>query len=139
MNPRLSVLFSLLILCGCAGTPQPLPSQLSLPESSSEAILDASVVTSPPKALTTVRTNIPRGLRVAGMSAKAVLRCTVLKDGRVAATEIVSATHTSFAMAAAEAVQRWTFIPAILNGERVNCQLTIPIEVSIHEDSPIYP
>jgi len=113
--------------------------QLSLPESSSDAIMDASAVTSPPKALTTVRLIIPPELRIVGTSAKTILRCIVLKDGRVAAIEIVSATNASFASAMAASVQQWTFSPAVLNGERVNCVLSLPFEVSAHEGSPMYP
>jgi len=139
MNSRLSAPWALLILCGCTSAPQVLPSQVSFPASASEEIVDSSLVTTPPKALTTVPPAFPRALRVEGLAGKAMIRCVVLKDGRVASLEVMSATDARFGMAAAAAVQRWTFSPAVLNGKRVNCQITIPIEFNVQETSRIDP
>jgi TonB family protein len=60
-------------------------------------------------------------------SGSATLRCLVARNGNVVSIQIVAATDPAFGEAAAEAVHKWLFAPAVKGGQAVDQSVEIPI------------
>lgn len=76
----------------------------------------------------------PRSLQRSGVSGEATIQFVVSKDdGRVGEPEVVQATHPAFGESAVNAVRRWRYVPAVKNGEKVNCRMQVPISFNLSE------
>jgi TonB family protein len=104
------------------------PYSFKTPAASSEQVYDAADVTQRPYP---VRMNRP----LYSVRGSADIRCVVRKDGTVAEDRIVRSADPEFGRLAAEMVMKWRFSPAVLNGERVNCIVTVLVNFSIPQDS----
>jgi len=114
MRPALLVAI-VALFDGCAHV-----EQFQNPASLSEEVYQERDVDAPPYA---VRMNRP----LYPVDGTATIQCVVRKDGTVARDLIVGATNPTIAQAAAQMVMKWRFRPALLNGERVNCVVTVPV------------
>ncbi|MEO6874001.1 MAG: TonB family protein [Opitutaceae bacterium] len=69
----------------------------------------------------------PLELRRAGSTGSAVVDFIVTSTGDVVSAYAISATAPGFGFAAAAAVSRWKFKPALRNGRPVNVHMQLPI------------
>ena len=91
-------------------------------------ILNLSEVDQPPHTTGVMaRPNYPVDLRRAGISGNATVRFIVTHDGRVIDVTVIQATHPSFGDAAAKAVSKWRYKPAMKDGQPIACLLQVPI------------
>lgn len=123
---------SLFILSACA-TPEvssggPVSAQLPpLPD----GVVEAANVSVEPEATRRVPPDYPYHLRSRGISGEAILAFVVGVDGKVRDVVVTSATNEDFAKAAAEAIGKWSFKPARLNGAAVACRVS-SLRITFH-------
>jgi protein TonB len=124
-----------LLLPGCASTPKVelRPVENRMPPNA-PGVYDVSKVTVPPVPTFQARPRYPFELRKAGRGGQGVTLFTVATDGTVKDAMIVQATDVRFGEAALEAVRKWRFRPAQLNGVVVNCRMMVPIVFTLNED-----
>jgi TonB family protein len=129
-----STLLVSLAMSGCATTePVPLhPVESSTPPMTAD-VFDPGQVTTQPVPLFQARPRYPFALRKAGVSGEGVVSFTVRTDGSVGDAVVVRATDAQFGDAAVEAILKWKFRPAKVNGTPVNCRMTVPIVFSLNE------
>jgi len=84
------------------------------------------MVDAPPVQTSESRLHYPQELLVNGIGGKAVVLFTVRADGSVTDAAIVKADDIRFGEAAVEAIQKWRFRPAQVNGVPVDCRMTKP-------------
>jgi TonB family protein len=78
----------------------------------------------PPKPVQREAPAYPPAVRAAGIEGTAEVALTVLRDGGVGWVDIVHAEPRGyFEQAAAEGVRRWRFVPALRDGEAVECRM----------------
>lgn len=94
---------------------------------------DISKVTEPPRPVFQARPQYPAELRKAKISGEGVTLFIVATDGTVKDAMVVRATDERFGAAAVEAVRKWRFTPAKLNGVVVNCRMMVPIVFTLNE------
>lgn len=81
------------------------------------------------------RPEFPNDMRTAAIPGQATISAVVTKEGKVQDARVEYATGESFALAAIDAVEQWTFKPGIKDGEPVNTRLKIPMIFSVSNDS----
>ena len=69
----------------------------------------------------------PEAAKLAGADGLAILRATILRDGTVSNLSVIDAPHPALGLAAREAVSRWRYEPARLNGVAADVETTIQI------------
>lgn len=125
---------ALLLLAGCASTPPPDASTdaSSLPAK----VFNLADLDRPPQTIGIhTRPIYPVALRRSNISGHAVLRFIVTADGRTADIVVEKTTHAEFGEAAAEAVAKWRYRPAIKDGKPVACALIFPIVFNLNDSS----
>jgi TonB family protein len=91
------------------------------------AIVDISQVSVAPVAIHSSRPDYPVELRKKFVSGNALIHLVVRRDGGVTDVKVIRATDPLFGVAGANAVSKWIFRPAKIDGRPVNCSLEIPI------------
>ena len=87
----------------------------------------------PPKPLRLVDPSYPFDLKRAGITGRVDLSCLVDELGRVQDARVENATHSSFSQPALEALQQWTFRPAIRNGQAIAMRVTVPMSFLLND------
>lgn len=116
--------FALLLVFACAG-----------PAADPNAIVDVSKVTVPPQPTFQGRPQYPFELRARLVSGETLIHLVVRRDGSVSDVRVVRATDPLFGIAGAEAVAKWVFRPALVNGSPVNCALEVPVKFRVKSDA----
>ena len=124
-----------LIVAGCATTEKPSlrPVEYSMP-AAAPGVYDISQVRPAPTPTQQVRPRYPLELRKAGIGGEGVVLFTVTTEGEVVDAMVVRATDVRFGEAALEAVLKWKFRPAELNGSVVNCRMMVPIMFEVSSE-----
>lgn len=81
----------------------------------------------------TVVPDYPYAMRRSGITGQVDVRCTVDATGRVLTAEALDYTNRAFVDPALEAMRRWTFKPAMQDGEPVASRVRIPVLFSFVE------
>lgn len=87
----------------------------------------------PPKPVFQARPDYPPELRRAGTAGRAVLRFVITEKGEVANVKLVSTTHPAFAVAATNALVRWRYTPAQLDGRDVAVEFAVPFNFDLND------
>lgn len=74
----------------------------------------------------------PAIFRTYGVDGKVEVKAFVDEEGRVARTEVISATNPSLTDAADDAVRQWQFYPASKDGKPIKAEVIIPILFKRH-------
>jgi protein TonB len=75
-----------------------------------------------------VEPEYPAIARPARLEGRVVLQAVIARDGTVEDVEIVHSTSRVFDEAALEAVRRWRYTPALLNGRAVRVVFRVNVE-----------
>jgi TonB family protein len=157
MSPltRLVVTLSpFIVACGCATAEKPTPVSAVPSAAVSEAaksqpvlspvenpfppnppgVYDISKVSVTPVPTSQARPRYPMELRKAGIGGEGVVSFIVGTDGVVRDAVITHATDIRFGEAAVEAVLKWRFRPAQLNGTIVGCHMMVPIVFTLNAE-----
>jgi TonB family protein len=87
-----------------------------------------------PRKLVDVRPVYPPSMRDAGREGVVPIEAIIGPDGAVHSVRVLSANiHPDFAIAAADAVRQWRFIPTLLNGVPVEVTMTVTVKFSLSE------
>jgi TonB family protein len=97
----------------------------------SPGVYDISKVAVPPVPTYQAPPRYPIELRKARISGEGVILFTVRVDGSVEGASVVRATDARLGELALEAVRKWRFRPARLDGMPVNCRLMVPIKFTL--------
>lgn|GEM_PF-5313451 len=119
--------------CALAEGPKLLPVANALPPLPAETY-DISQVTVLPHAKYQAAPHYPRELRQRGIGGTSEILFTVATDGSVRDVAVLSATDRRFGDAGAEAVRKWIFRPAQVDGHVVNCRMMVPVSFAISTD-----
>jgi TonB family protein len=77
----------------------------------------------------------PYGLRKSGIVGEVLVGFVVDSKGNVVNAIAVRSNSPAFNEAAVEAVRKWKFEPAIVDGRPVNCRMTVPIVFDLNDGS----
>jgi TonB family protein len=102
-------------------------------ENSGGQVFELGQLDQPPRATVQGPPRYPAALRKKNVSGEAVVEFIVNAQGGIAWTNVVSATHPDFGDAAAEAIRKWKFSPAIRAGKPVAVRMRVPIAFSLNE------
>ena len=69
----------------------------------------------------------PRVARQAGLGGRVTVRAVIAPDGSVESVEVFSSTNPLFNDAAVEAVRRWRYRPALMNGRPVRVYFSVVV------------
>jgi periplasmic protein TonB len=97
-------------------------------------VYDFSKVTEPPRPRFQARPQYPSDLRKAKIEGEGVTVFVVAADGSVKDAMVLRATDERFGAAAVEAVKKWKFTPAKLNGTVVECRMLVPIVFTLNRE-----
>src|SRR5277367_4715276 len=86
----------------------------------------------PPVAVRTVAPEYPDEMQRQGISGLVTLRCTIDEHGDVTNTVVVKCSAEVFEKPAVDALQKWKFKPAKLDGKAVATQALIPIKFVVN-------
>lgn len=111
---------------GTASTPPPPPPPPTGILSHTEVDTAPRLVSLPPP-----RPDYPVDMRRENISGTATVRFIITHDGRVIDVTVIQATHPSFGDAAARAVSKWKYEPAIKDGQPIACYLSVPVVFDI--------
>ena len=136
MLPRLAtlVLSCIVLFAGCA-TASSIglkPVERSIPPTPA-GVYDIAQVTIQPRATRQGAPRYPFELRRANVEGEATIYFIVTRSGEVAQALAVKATDERFGEAAREAIAKWRFEPASVNGQPVNCAMMVPIVFSLNQ------
>jgi protein TonB len=70
----------------------------------------------------------PRVARQAGLGGRVTVRAVIAPDGSVESVEVFSSTNPLFNDAAVEAVRRWRYRPALMNGKPVRVYFSVVVD-----------
>ncbi len=82
----------------------------------------------PPKVLSRVEPVFPYNMSAAGLAGNVTIGFVVDTEGRVRDTRIVRSNNPWFERPAIEALLKWKFEPAVVDGRKVNTRMQIPIQ-----------
>jgi TonB family protein len=85
------------------------------------------------KLLRQPRPDYPAELQAAGVEGTIVMRAIISKDGSVLNPQVVSSGDPRLSKAALDAVAKWVYQPALLNGEPIETVTTISIEFHLDQ------
>jgi len=108
------------------GTAVPEPIRVAQTPSSPHPAADVV----PPSRVSTVEPVYPEDALQAGSEGRVVLEVIVNRKGEVADVDVVSG-DPLFDQAAVEAVRRWRYAPAILNGKPIDVSMTVVVEFNL--------
>jgi protein TonB len=114
---------------GCATTEKPVlrPVTNAAPPIP-PGVYDVSKVDVRPIPMFQAPLRYPAELKGAGIAGVGVVSFIVESNGAIGDAVVVSATDARFGDAAVEAILKWRFRPAWLNGTFVRCHMTMPIK-----------
>lgn len=81
----------------------------------------------PPVPVRTVAPEYPFEMHRAGVSGVVTVKCTIDEHGDVVQTEVLKFTDPSFEKPAVDALLKWKFKPATLDGKAVSTKCIIPV------------
>lgn len=84
-----------------------------------------------PVIITRVDPNYPPALQRAKMPGKVVLRCIIDKNGRIRDAQVIYATIPAFGDAVLQALPKWRYTPASLQGAAVDCYLDLTVDFGV--------
>lgn len=84
-----------------------------------------------PAPLRTFAPDYPSALRAAKVNGVVSVVVVVDESGEVLASEVSKSTHEEFKEPALDAIRRWKFKPAKLDGKNVKVRVTIPMRFSV--------
>lgn len=120
----------LVAFTGCATT--------AIRQPTSEAAVPSAVAPTgdydPPKPLHVVAPVYPFDLKRLGVAGMVNLSCVIDEQGRVRDPRVEDATHSSFGQAAREALEQWTFTPAIRDGTPFAVRIALPMKFTLNDD-----
>ena len=82
----------------------------------------------PPVPIRVVQPEYPFEQHRAGISGVVTVKCTIDEHGDVTQTEVVKTTDAVFEKPAVDALTKWKFKPATLDGKAVSTKAIIPIK-----------
>jgi periplasmic protein TonB len=82
----------------------------------------------PPVPVRTVAPDYPAEMRRDGASGVVMVDCVIDERGNVTETKVEKSSNVAFERPALEALKKWKFKPATLNGNAVSTRVTIPIK-----------
>ena len=88
-----------------------------------------------PQAVHRARPEYPNDMRITAIPGQVTISAVVTKEGKVQDARVESATGESFALAAIDAIEQWTFKPGIKDGMPVNTRLKIPMLFTVASDN----
>jgi periplasmic protein TonB len=80
-----------------------------------------------PVVLVKVDPSYPEAARRAGLGGRVTLRAVIAEDGRVESVEVFASTNPLFNDAAVDAVRRWRYRPALMNGRPVRVYFSVVV------------
>ena len=86
-----------------------------------------------PVVLTRVMPRYPPAARGSGVEGTAVVRAVVRRNGRVGSVEVLRDPGMGLGDAAADAVKRWRFTPARLNGEAIEVHYNVTVNFRLSD------
>ena len=81
-----------------------------------------------PVLLEKVAPDYPRVARQAGMGGRVTVRAVIAPDGGVESVEVLSSTNALFNEAAIDAVRKWRYRPALMNGRPVRVYFSVVVD-----------
>ena len=69
----------------------------------------------------------PRAARQAGLGGRVTLRAVIAEDGSVEAVEVLSSSNSLFDSSAVDAVRKWRYRPALMNGRPVRVYFSVVV------------
>ena len=81
-----------------------------------------------PVLLEKVSPTYPRVARQAGLGGRVTVRAVIAPDGSVESVEVFASTNPLFNQAAADAVRKWRYRPALMNGNPVRVYFTVVVD-----------
>jgi TonB family protein len=79
------------------------------------------------------RPDYPAELQAAGVEGTVVMRAVISKDGSVLSPRVISSSDQRLSQAALDAVAKWVYQPALLNGEPIETLTTISVEFHLDQ------
>jgi len=133
ITASLAALACTLLFAACQSKPAAPSSAIATPPPPPTGILSATEVDKAPRLLKfpPPRPDYPVDMRRENISGTATVRFIITHDGRVIDVTVVQASHPSFGDAAASAVARWKYSPAIKDGQPIACYLSVPVVFDI--------
>lgn len=80
-----------------------------------------------PALLVKVEPSYPQSARRAGLGGRVTLRAVIAEDGSVESVEVFASTNPLFDDAAVEAVRKWRYRPALMNGRPVRVYFSVVV------------
>jgi len=80
-----------------------------------------------PVLLVKVEPSYPQAARRAGLGGRVTLRAVIAEDGNVESVEVVASTNPLFDEAAVDAVRKWRYRPALMNGRAVRVYFSVVV------------
>lgn len=80
-----------------------------------------------PVVMVKVEPSYPQTARRAGLGGRVTLRAVIAEDGSVASVEVFASTNSLFDDAAVEAVRKWRYRPALMNGRPVRVYFSVVV------------
>jgi protein TonB len=115
---------SLIFLVGCSTQGGPVSAETPPPQ---EGVFDIDQVSVKPTAISQVPPRYPFDRESRRITGEVTAEFVVTVDGHVRDVVITRATDEQFSQAAADAVRQWTVTPAQMNGQAVECKMSLPI------------
>jgi protein TonB len=81
-----------------------------------------------PVLLVKVEPSYPQVPRRAGLGGRVTVRAVIAEDGNVESVEVVASTNRLFDDAAVDAVRKWRYRPALMNGKPVRVYLSVVVD-----------
>jgi protein TonB len=82
----------------------------------------------PPVPVRTVAPDYPDEMHRNGVSGVVTVKCTIDEHGNVVGTEVLKSTDQVFTQPAVEALLKWKFKPATVDGKPVTIKAVIPVK-----------
>lgn len=87
----------------------------------------------PPVAVRTVEPSYPYELRREGTEGFVLVSCVVNRSGSCSEISIERSTHVGFNQAAVDAVKKWKFKPALVDGVAIDQKIMVPLKFIIEK------
>jgi protein TonB len=85
----------------------------------------------PPVPVRTVAPRFPEEMRRSGSSGLVTVSCLIDEKGNVTEPKIVKASNDAFSQPALEALKKWKFKPAKIDGAAVSIRVNIPVQFTV--------
>ncbi|ATC63921.1 hypothetical protein CMV30_08130 [Nibricoccus aquaticus] len=133
ITTSLTLLACALLIAACQSKPAPPTALTAEPPPPPTGILSATEVDQAPRLLKypPPRPDYPADMRRENISGSATVRFIITHDARIIDITVIQATHPSFGDAAARAIARWQYSPAVKDGQPIACYLSVPVVFDI--------